>query len=251
METKNLIISTPEGISFNLDIAGPISRFLALLIDLGCISVLSIVFNTILSLLSIINQDLSSALMIISFFVLQIGYGILMEWKKDGQTIGKRILKIKVIDQQALEIKFSQILIRNLFRFIDSIPFFYLIGGIIVYFSSKNQRLGDYIANTVVIRIRDINQPDLNLISSEKYNSFKDYPYLIARVRQKITQVEIEVALQAILRRNEISAEKRVDIFKELARNFQEKVSFPLELIENISNEQYVKNILEVLYKSK
>jgi uncharacterized RDD family membrane protein YckC len=83
-------------------------------------------------------------------FVIFIGYFTLLEGSR-GQTFGKMITKIKVVAEDGMPIDFNQALIRNLLRIIDGL-FAYLVGAILIWRSDKKQRLGDSIANTVVIR---------------------------------------------------------------------------------------------------
>ena len=56
------------------------------------------------------------ALAILVFFVAQIGYGFFCEWLWRGQTVGKWMLRLRVVDAYGLQLQFSQIVIRNLLR---------------------------------------------------------------------------------------------------------------------------------------
>ena len=83
------------------------------------------------------------ALGYIAYFALSIGYPIVTEWFWRGQTIGKRMFGIRVMDVQGLRLQFSQIAIRNLLRFVDSLPLFYVVGGITCLLTRHYQRLGE------------------------------------------------------------------------------------------------------------
>ncbi len=96
------------------------------------------------------------ALVILGYFVVQVGYGIACEWLWRGQTVGKRLLRLRVMDAQGLHLQFSQVALRNLLRFVDSLPAFYLVGGLVSLLNSRAQRLGDFVANTIVIRASKI-----------------------------------------------------------------------------------------------
>jgi uncharacterized RDD family membrane protein YckC len=86
-------------------------------------------------------------LLIISF-----GYYALLEGYL-GQTLGKMLLGIKVVREDNGEVPgFGAAAIRTVMRVIDVLPFAYLVGFIAVLFSGKNQRLGDMLANTLVVR---------------------------------------------------------------------------------------------------
>src|SRR5262249_16617754 len=117
--TNLLLIRTPEGIVFSQLLAGPMSRFLACIIDLLCIRAVSSVLSPVLGLLAIISLDFARALAMLLIFVFSMAYGIVMEWSWRGQTIGKRLLRLRVVDAHGLKVQFSQIVIRNLLRMID------------------------------------------------------------------------------------------------------------------------------------
>lgn len=249
--TDALNVQTPEGITFSLQLAGPVTRFVAWFIDLVVIGFLFMVVNMSLSIIAAVSQDMAMAVSTISFFIISVGYGILAEWYWNGQTVGKKLLRLRVMDIQGLHLQFSQIMIRNLMRFVDSLPATYLVGGTACFVSAKAQRIGDMAANTIVIRNPVVPVPDLALILSDKYNSFRDYPHLAARVRHRVSPAEAAAALQAILRRDRLAAGARIQLFNEIAAHFKERIPFPPEIIHGISDEQYVRNIVDILFNTK
>ncbi len=129
-KTTVLKIQTPEGVEFSLPIASPITRCAAWAFDLVVIVALFKLVTTVLSIFSLIAGDLSAALIIALQFVILVGYGMFMEWIWRGQTIGKRLMKLQVIDERGLTLKINQIILRNLFRVLDSLPLFYMVGGL-------------------------------------------------------------------------------------------------------------------------
>ncbi|MGD9411135.1 MAG: RDD family protein [Desulfobacterales bacterium] len=249
--TNTLIIKTPEGIEFSLRLAGPITRFLAWAIDMATIIAIITILNVVFGLLGILSRDLAMAGNIIVFFIVSIGYGILTEWYWQGQTLGKRLLRLRVMDEQGLRLQFSQVVIRNLLRFIDSLPVLYLVGGLACLFNKRAQRLGDFAANTVVVWSPRIAEPDLNQLLEHKYNSFRGYPHLEARLRQNVTPLEAQIAIESIVRRNELDPRARVALFRDLCGYFKSIVSFPQEATDGISDEQYIRNVVEALYRPK
>jgi len=248
---NRLTIRTPEGIEFSLRLAGPVTRFLAWAVDLGTIIAIISILNVVLGILGIISRDLAMAANIIAFFVVSIGYGILTEWYWQGQTLGKKLLRLRVMDEQGLRLEFSQIVIRNLLRFIDSLPALYLVGGLVCLFNKRAQRLGDFAANTIVVWTPHVSEPDINQLLEGKYNSFRQYPHLEARLRQHITPAEAQVALQSIVRRDDLDPQARIELFRELTAYFKTIVSFPQEAIDGISDEQYVRNVVEAIFRQK
>src|SRR5438270_4037345 len=107
--TNTLLIKTPEGIVFALQLAGPVTRFVAWGCDLLCIIALSILASRATALAGLISRDFANALTAVTYFVVSMGYGMAMEWFWRGQTIGKRLLHLRVVDAQGLRLHFSQI----------------------------------------------------------------------------------------------------------------------------------------------
>jgi uncharacterized RDD family membrane protein YckC len=247
-KTNMLLIQTPEGIVFPLILASPITRFLAWLLDFACIMALATVLQILVGLIAFVSRDLAVALFITLYFIISIGYGIAAEWFWRGQTIGKRVLRLRVMDSQGLRLQFSQIMIRNLLRFVDNIPLLYALGGTVCVLNRHAQRLGDIAANTIVVRQAEQAEPDLDQIMAGKYNSFREYPHLAARLRQRTSPEEAGIALRAILRRNELEPGPRIELFEQIAVHLKAKVEFPHEAIEGITDEQYLRNCVDILF---
>lgn len=234
---------------FSQLLAGPIARFSAWFIDLLCIAVILSVLGSLLTLLQFISPNLAGALGAFGYFVIGIGYGITCEWAWRGQTVGKRLLRLRVVDAEGLRLQFNQIVTRNLLRFVDCLPLFYFVGGLVCWISPKCQRLGDLAANTIVIRYPRLAEPDLDQLLTGKFNSLRHYPHLTARLRQRVLPGEGAIALQALLRRDEFDPVARIELFAALAAHFRDKVEFPPEATEGISDEQQLRNVVDVIYR--
>ena len=248
---NTLTIKTPEGIDFSLLLAGPITRFLAWSVDLLVILAINKLLNVLLGTLGILSRDLATAAIILGYFIVSIGYGIVTEWYWHGQTLGKRLLRLRVTDVHGLQLQFSQIVIRNLLRFVDSLPALYLVGGLACLINRRAQRLGDFVANTVVVWNPRLDEPDLDQLLEGKYNSFRQYPHLEARLRQHVSPTEAQIALQALIRRDEFEPRSRVELFQGIVNHFKSVVSFPAEATDGISDEQYLRNVVDALFRTK
>ena len=249
--TPSLQIRTPEGIVFSQPLAGPVTRFLAWATDLIIILFLAMLLGMALLPLQLVAGGLAQAAYILSYFLISIGYGIACEWAWRGQTVGKRLLRLRVVDADGLRLQFDQIVIRNLLRFVDSLPLFYFVGGLVAWFHPHCQRLGDIAANTIVIRNPRIAEPDLDQLFAGRFNSLRQYPHLAARLRQRVSAPEAAIALQALLRRDEFDPVARGELFADLAAHFRAKADFPPEATDGIADEQYLRNIVDVLYRSR
>ncbi|WP_054699521.1 RDD family protein, partial [Desulfosarcina cetonica] len=216
-----------------------------------CIAATARIAGVFLTLLGVLSPDFSHAALILFFFILNMGYAMALEWFWHGQTVGKRLLGLRVMDLQGLELRFGQIAIRNLLRAVDSLPLCYLVGGVAALISRHSQRLGDIAANTVVIReTKAILQIPEDFLDPMRYNSLRAYPHLVARLRQHTVPGEAALAMQALMRRDELDADARVALFKDIAGHLQTKTAFPPEALENISDEQFVRNAVDVLFQS-
>ncbi len=246
---KQIQIQTPEGILFSLRLADPLTRFLALIIDKICVHVLGSIVSGVLGAFRLIHWDTITAVIMLSSFVISIGYPIFFEWAWRGQTIGKRLMHIQVMDEQALRLRLHQIFLRNILRVLDMLPAFYLLGGTCCLFSSKGQRIGDSVANTIVVSHPKIEEPDLEQVLHGKFNSLRDYPHLAARLRQTMTPQEIGISVSALLRRDQLEDQARLNLFSELRAEFSKRVPFPEETTRTISDEQYVRNIVDIAFR--
>lgn len=248
MSGRSLAIVTPEGITFSLPLAGPVSRFLAWLVDLCAIGVLSLVARQLAGVLGVFGGDLMQALTMLLYFAVSIGYGIATEWYLRGQTLGKRLLDLRVVDAAGLKLTPAQVIVRNLLRTLDALPAFYAVGGAACLLSPKRQRLGDLLAGTVVVRTARVAPPDLEKLIPGAFNSLAAHALASSRLRQRISPEEAALALSALIRRDLLEPAARLALFARLASHFRGLVSLPEEAVEGLSDEQLVRNVVGILY---
>jgi len=100
---------------------------------------------------SVAGGEAGSAIALLGILGFAVGYTFLLEGLWDGQTLGKKLLGIKVVKEDGSECDIGASLLRNLLRIIDGL-FYYAVGFIFMASSDKRQRIGDKLANTVVVR---------------------------------------------------------------------------------------------------
>jgi hypothetical protein len=115
-------------------------------------------------------------------------------------------------------------------------------------FNRRAQRLGDLAAGTLVIWEPMEPAPDLATLQTGKYNSLRAHLPVVARLRQAVTPGEARAAWQALVRRDRFEDAARVRLFAELAGHFKGLTPIPAEAVEGVSDEQFVRNVVEVLY---
>ena len=157
-----------EGVEIRLRIAGPFPRALALLLDLFIMIGITIVIGLVILLISMgVGLHVGEGLRLVLAFFLSWGYFVYFEMGKHGATIGKRTLGLRVVDRSGNSAKTSQIFVRNILRLVDMLPGIpttgagFLIGSfglgfVCCLFTKKFQRIGDLVANTLVV----YTQPD-------------------------------------------------------------------------------------------
>ena len=144
-------VEIPGGIYLEAQVVGPIPRILAFTIDL-------VIRGIILAVLSIASIPLGmggvgGGFFLIILFVVEWLYPVLFELLARGQTPGKRLLGIAVVNDDLSPVTLGTSLIRNLLRIIDFLPLFYLAGIVTMLSNRRFQRLGDLAAGTQVISI--------------------------------------------------------------------------------------------------
>jgi uncharacterized RDD family membrane protein YckC len=164
-----LIIETPERVPLHFALASIGNRFIACAIDHAIQTfALVLIFLGFLLLADTTNVESAFstapkwvyAVMIIVLFLILTGYFAFFEWLWSGQTPGKRWLKLRVIREDGRPITFWEASVRNLIRSFDMMPApFYSIGLISVFSTTRDQRVGDMVAGTVVVREREAEAP--------------------------------------------------------------------------------------------
>jgi uncharacterized RDD family membrane protein YckC len=246
-----LRVRTPEGVSFVFHLASPVTRLAAMVIDWSVVAAAWSVVEIFLRLIEPLSADIAGLVGTLLFFILSQGYRIAAEWKWRGQTLGKRVLRLRVVDREGRRLAFSQIAMRNLLRVVDALPLAYMVGGAAALASRLGQRLGDMAAGTIVIREPVEPPADPSLLRGEKYNSLRGQLPVVARLRQAVSPDAARVALQALARRGELDAGARVRLFAELAGYFRSVTRIPGELSEGVSDEQFVRDVVEVLFVAR
>jgi uncharacterized RDD family membrane protein YckC len=163
--SDDLVVSTPERVAFQYEIAGIGSRFLAQLIDVIAISLIQLVITILAaSLAGLFNAgQLALLVELILSFILLAGYFLISEAAMNGQTVGKRAVRLRVVGDQGEPLTIGQAMVRNFIRIVDFLPAFYAVGILVMFANRRAKRLGDFAAGTLVVRDRErINLYDLS-----------------------------------------------------------------------------------------
>ncbi len=153
---RKVKILTPESVELEFSLAGIGNRALALLIDYGilflCLFCLFFVWLFVGEQLYSTNEDLTkwfNAFMSLLYFVIYTGYFVFFETVWSGQTPGKRLVNVRVIQSNGRPVGLVQSSLRALLRPFDD---FLSFGAYLIIFGKMERRLGDIVAQTIVIQ---------------------------------------------------------------------------------------------------
>jgi uncharacterized RDD family membrane protein YckC len=268
---ETLIIETPERVPLAFALASIGNRFLAVAID-HFIQYLTIfvVAWTFINLSGASETGLGEsaaelfsempkwtiAILIIVVFLIFAGYFIIFEWLWNGQTPGKRLLKLRVIREDGRPVTLWEAIARNLLRIFDAVPGFvlpiYSIGLITIFMSSRDQRIGDIFAGTVVVREREDEAPTFAETFS---NPLGDAAF--SRVQKKtdfqanvnlLTESEIEVVESFLRRRQDLSDKQRLWMAWRVALPIMYKLE-PKYDLQTFSYEGFLEELVHRYYE--
>lgn len=153
---------TPESVEIEFTLAGIGSRAWALLIDYHVVAAILVLFLSIWLAISSVIVDVWArvfgtdnielwflAIAILAVFAINTGYFVFFETLWHGQTPGKKIAKIRVVQDNGRLIGLQQATLRAILRSIDDTLF---IGALLIMLTKTEKRLGDLVAGTIVVQ---------------------------------------------------------------------------------------------------
>lgn len=153
-------IETPEQIDVSYDVAGVGSRMLAAIVDhvvvgfaIGIVVLIAMAASSLFESASGLTIGL---VLLVSSFLLLCAYHIVFETLWNGQTPGKRLLGLRMMEVNGRPIGFNASAIRNLLRIVDFMPSGYAIGFVTMFFDKRSRRLGDIAAGCIAVRQRSV-----------------------------------------------------------------------------------------------
>ena len=267
---ETLIIETPERVQLAFALASIGNRFLAVAID-HFIQYFTILVVTWAAFAAtgitdnIKNSGAASvfeqtpkwtiAILILVLFLLFTGYFVFFEWLWNGQTPGKRLMKLRVIREDGRPITFWEAMTRNILRLFDTFPGFlipiYSIGLITIFMNGRDQRIGDMFAGTVVVRERMDEVPTFTEVFSSPVS---DAAFL--RVQKKtpftanlsgLKESEIEVVETFLRRRWDLTDKQRIWMAWRVALPIMYKVK-PMYDLQTFTYEGFLEELLDLHY---
>ena len=224
---KKIKITTPENIEVEYLLADVASRGAAAVIDMLIQGILILPLIIGILLIAFFASDFWASyygwiigISLLILIIIVYGYFIIMELSSNGQTIGKKVLKLRTIRKNGQSITLKHSAIRNLFRiFVDM----YGIGVVLIFSSKEHNRVGDYLASTIVIAEENKTRP-VTLESLEKVDT--NFGYYMSKEESELLREYYE-------RKN--SMENYLELQKELKLHFTNKFQ-KLEILSEWQN---------------
>ena len=203
-------VETPEGIDLQADLAGPVVRILAFAVDLSIRAVLLFFLFLIVSYAFSSVAQVARGILLIIYFLFEWFYPVIFEVLSRGQTPGKRLMKIAVVNEDLTPVTWGSSIVRNLLRVADFLPLFYLGGLLSMSLSHRFQRFGDLAAGTLVVYQREVMTP-------------VSLPDVSPRAPTEMLSPEDEGAIIGFTQRHaDLSADRK----KELANILAQKIGY-------------------------
>jgi len=224
---KKIKITTPENIEVEYLLADVASRGAAAVIDMLIQGILILPLIIGILLIAFFASDFWASyygwiigISLLILIIIVYGYFIIMELSSNGQTIGKKVLKLRTIRKNGQSITLKHSAIRNLFRiFVDM----YGIGVVLIFSSKEHNRVGDYLASTIVIAEENKTRP-VTLESLEKVDT--NFGYYMSKEESELLREYYE-------RKN--SMENYLELQQELKLHFTNKFQ-KLEILSEWQN---------------
>lgn len=142
-------IETPEGIDLCVSVAGPLPRATAWLLDALIRYGMLFAASFLISLF----ESAGIGLFLILIFMIEWFYFVLFEVFMHGQTPGKKMIGIQVLNDDGTPVDWGPSLLRNLLRVVDFLPLFYGFGLMSMLANRDFKRIGDIGAGTIVVYV--------------------------------------------------------------------------------------------------
>lgn len=219
---------TPENIAFQYRVAGPFQRLPAYLLDVlfqGAIILAGFMVLVFAGMLAAL-PGVGGAMGLVLFFFVNWFYGGFFETVLNGQTPGKRLLRLRVISTDGQPINALQAVLRNMLRGVDLLPMYtYQVGLLSAVLTERFQRLGDLTCGTMVV----VEEPQY------RYGVVRvTEPEALALVGEIPAGFEVSRSLALalssyVLRRATIPWSRRLQIARHVGEPLRARFDLPLE----------------------
>jgi uncharacterized RDD family membrane protein YckC len=213
---RRRVVQSPEHVLIELRPSGLGSRIGAFALD-------SAILAGALSLVGFVGalspQAIRGLFVATVSFVVIWGYHVFFEVLWNGQTPGKRIFRIRVVDGRGLPVDLAQSMVRNVVRILDLVP----LGGVgllAALLDAEHRRLGDRAADTLVVAEEQPVLPQSAALGARRFNSLRT-PRLVRLVEHRLGLEERELLFALCLRAPRLSERARYELFEQVGEHYR------------------------------
>jgi uncharacterized RDD family membrane protein YckC len=242
-QDQAVVVHSPEHVAIHLMAAGFGRRFAAFLIDLLLIGALT---GAVSMLTRVLPEAVSVIITTTMGFLITWGYHVYYEVAQSGQSPGKRLLSLRVVDARGLPIDLRQSLVRNVVRALDLLP----LGGVGVatcLLDRHRRRMGDLAAGTLVVEERQPPTVDLAAIQALRQNSL-DTPRIRRQVANRVSLEEREFLLSLVLRAPQLDERARFELFESVGDRYRQRLGIDQQ---QLSGENLVRGLVALCYAQR
>lgn len=232
---KNIDITTTQNVTIQYGLASAVYRTIAFLIDLLVISIVSGILLGVISTLSKSAEEIALYFTVIPFVVF---YSLAFEQLNNGQSLGKLALRLRVIRADGEKANFLDYVMRWVFRALD---IYFTLGGVAVLCvvsSRNNQRIGDLLANTIVVNVGKTERMRLDsLLKLNKIQNYKTtYPEVVNMPEEAM--LIVKETLQKHKKHKNFAHQQALNLLVE-------KIGIELNIVPPKNKTQFLKTLLK------
>lgn len=222
-DNELIIVNSAEAMTYTLDVAGVGARSYAFVLDWHIRLLIALLWiylaafafydwSIFSTLFAEDNANAAAAWVIfLPAAVVYFFYHLVLETVMHGSTPGKRMAGVRLITLEGHTPGFGSILIRNIFRLIDSLPGVYTVGLLVAIFTKNHVRIGDIAAGTVLVYEKNAGKQSLSDVARQSLNS-------------RLTAEDYDLLLELLDRWPQLEKQQRVHLGQQFLKKIGDEV---------------------------
>jgi len=226
-------IQTTQNVAIDYEAGSLMDRIIGCILDIGVVSISSL-------LLGLLVLSITQSSTAVTLFVLPIAvfYSLIFEVFNNGKSLGKMAMGLQVVRLDGQEARLNDFLTRWVFRSIDVLGSLGSLAVIMVTVTKNHQRLGDFVANTVVIKTKPTYAITLDNVLKKK--SAEGYEPIYPQA-SRFTEDQMLVLKSTIDRYQKYQNDAHTEAIRELSK----QVSSKMEIAEPKKKLDFLKQVLK------
>jgi uncharacterized RDD family membrane protein YckC len=219
--SRERMIRTPEQVEIRLRPAGLGRRGLAVLVDTLC--ALAVIAGAGTLAAALLPSAIAGAATATLGFAILTGWHVLFELRHEGRTPGKQLMGLRVVDAAGLPLTPAQSAVRNAARALDALPLLYGVGAVAAALDPLRRRVGDRLADTVVVTEAGLRDRETRAGRALAFNSLED-PRILRLMRKRLSPDARDFVLAVAQRAPSLQPAARYDLMEDTARHLRDRL---------------------------